>query len=193
MFARNSKVAAKDEPRPPAFKTNRQYENWDDAKGADPLPTLEETALTPAEHRALLLSLYSEVCSTWRTLVDVRFKLVALLPAASIGGLLLISGPASGETTSAFARGGAAVAGLLTTIALWLYETRNSELHDDLVDRGRRIEKELGVANGQFLGRLKSKNWALSFLPVKHDFAIRLVYATSAAAWLVGLAFAIDN
>jgi hypothetical protein len=125
----------------------------------------------------LLMSLYSEVCTSWRSLVDVRFKLLGLVPAVSgvaLGTLL------SGDGLSAGAGIAIAVFGLVVTLSLFVYEQRNSQLHDELISRGRRIEKELGITVGQFLGRPGS--WKF----VKHDTAIGAIYIVTAAAWLAG-------
>jgi hypothetical protein len=72
--------------------------------------------------------------------------------------------------------------GLLATIALYIYEIRNSDLYDDLISRGRRIEYELGVDTGHFRGRPRPASWL-----VTHGTAIKLVYLVTIAAW--GAAF----
>lgn len=79
----------------------------------------------------VLLKLYSEVCTSWRALVDVRFKLLGLVPAVSavlLATLLL-------RTEQPDRGAGAIVAafGLVVTVALALYDQRNSQLHDELV------------------------------------------------------------
>ena len=47
--------------------------------------------------------------------------------------------------------------GLVVTLGLLIYELRNSQLHDDLISRGRKIEDELGVDTGVFRGRRSPK------------------------------------
>ena len=66
------------------------------------------------------------------------------------------------------------------TMAIFIYDQRNSQLHDELISRARRIEHELGVRVGQFLGRPGSHG------VVKHDYATTLIYAATMAAWLLG-------
>ena len=51
----------------------------------------------------------------------------------------------AGEGLTAGAGIAIAVFGLLVTLSLFVYDQRNSQLHDELISRGRRIEKELGV------------------------------------------------
>lgn len=86
-----------------------------------------------------------------------------------------------GEGLSAGAGLLVAVFGLVVTAALFVYDQRNSHLHDELISRGRRIEKELGVNVGQILGRPRS--WRI----VKHDVAVTSIYFVTAAAWIGGI------
>ena len=126
----------------------------------------------------MLLALYGEVCASWRALVDVRFKLIGLVPAVSAVALATLL---SREPLGRFERGagiGIAFFGFVITLALFLYDQRNSQLHDELISRGRRIEYELGIEIGQFRGRPGS--WKF----VKHDLAVQLVYAATLVAWV---------
>lgn len=133
--------------------------------------------------RELRLALYREVCTTWRGLVDVRFKLLALLPPVSfvvVGGLVQAQ-----DRLPRPALVVAATLGLAVSVGLFVYDRRNSELHDFLISRGRRLESELGVATGQFLGRPRAKSSL-----VQHDTALSLVYGAVIALWLLaGLVF----
>src|SRR5688572_18294402 len=144
------------------------------------LPTFTgEVGSSPQQD--ILFTLYREVCSGWRMLTDVRFKLLGFIPVVS-GVVLfsLLSNKSDGP--SALARMGIALFGLLITIALFVYEKRNSELYDDLISRGRKIEEELGVDTGLFRGRRSPSSRF-----IKHDIAINLIYGASMGAWLVSL------
>lgn len=158
---------------------------------ASELPALLRRSRQPSEREEkVLMGLYGEVCGSWRTLTDVRFKLLGLVPVVS--GVVLVQ-LLSGRTQLAPGAGaGIALFGLVVTVALWIYETRNSELYDDLVSRGRRIEEELGVGTGHFKGRLKPSSRYLSAplrirIPMQHDIALNLIYGSSVAAWLLAL------
>ncbi|WP_157890286.1 hypothetical protein [Marinobacterium aestuarii] len=131
----------------------------------------------------LLKSVYSEVCATWRSLHDVRFKLLGLVPFVTVGVLVVIL-PGSGTSehlSSWYARIIPAV-GLLVTIGLLIYDTRNSEIYDDLISRGRRIEAELGIKTGIFRGRRTPEcAW------IKHGNATRLIYGAAILGWVLSL------
>lgn len=147
------------------------------------LPVFRDGVDAPARNEDLKW-LYGEICNSWRTLTDVRFKLLGLVPA--LAGVVLIAvlsqdGPAAG--LSATVRTGIIVFGFLATFALFIYERRNSQLYDDLISRGRRIEDELGIDTGQFRGRKDASSKLIS-----HDVATNLIYSATLAAWLFALA-----
>jgi hypothetical protein len=143
------------------------------------LPVLRVASGT-ADDRDTRLRLYTEVCATWRALVDTRFKLLALVPGATL--LIvpsIVSGKGLGENLSPTARLLVCLFGLAVTLGLFVYDSRNSELHDDLVSRGRRIEHELGIHTGVFLGRRDPGPM------YSHGRALGLIYGSSLAAWAV--------
>jgi hypothetical protein len=136
---------------------------------------LEEFPKLEDSKRETLWSLYGHICSSWETLVDIRFKLLGLVPSVSILLLLELT-KLSATSMKLF---GSSI-GFIFTLAIWLYEKRNSELHDDLVSRARKIESELGIETGQFLGRKIN-----TYFFIKHDIALNIIYFTSMITWLV--------
>jgi hypothetical protein len=146
------------------------------------LPTLQhERDIT--QHRDVLLKLYDQSCQTWRQFVDVRFKLLALVPTVSVlilAALLSAEGPGKGLSNGV--KLFIAVIGFSVTIGLWIYDKRNSALHDDCISRARKIEDELGVDTGVFRGRLKPE-W-----PFQHDVATAVIYGACIVAWLGAIA-----
>jgi hypothetical protein len=157
--------------------TGRQYRTTD-------IPTLRSDGageLHPGD-RELLVELYEQTCTTWRMLVDVRFKLLALVPTASLLSLATLTGTAEANKIYMPQVGPLfAVLGLIVTGGLLIYDRRNSELHDDLISRGRKIESELGVHTGVFLGRKVAKGI------VKHDNATNLLYGAAIVAWVASI------
>ena len=145
----------------------------------------DDSTLSSEVKREILLAEYSEASSAWRMLTDVRFKLLALIPPISAIALLAIvspKGPLEGAATAV--RVAAAAFGFIVVGGLFAYDTRNSELYDDLISRGRRTESELGIHAGVFRGRLKPRRELIS-----HGPALVLVYGVVLVAWaLAGLA-----
>jgi hypothetical protein len=127
--------------------------------------------------------LYGEVCSSWRMLTDVRFKLLGLVPTISVVALIsVLSRAETNAGLSPEARMGIIVFGFLVTFGLFIYDRRNSQLYNDLVSRARRIEEELGIDTGQFRGRKDPSNWLIN-----HSNATNLIYGTTLAGWLFAL------
>lgn len=145
-----------------------------------PLPALASASWQlDTQRQTVLLALYGEVASGWRTLTDVRFKLLGLLPVVSVAVLITLLSASHGPTAlTGVERTGIAVLGLLITGAVRLYDLRNTDLYNDLVGRGRQIEAELGVHTGHFRGRPNSRGL------IQHDVAVGAVYVLSALAWL---------
>jgi hypothetical protein len=137
----------------------------------------------PVTQAEVLFRLYDQTCQTWRGLIDVRFKLLAFVPAASVLGMAAIfANEGTPQGLTPIQRQIVAAVGAIVTMGLLLYDIRNSQLHDDLISRGRKIEDELGVDTGIFRGRLKSSGM------IKHGAATGLIYGASVFAWLVIIA-----
>lgn len=149
---------------------------------ASTLPVFtDEMMVAPGKDE--LITLYEQICSSWHVLIDIRFKLLGLVPAVSL--VLLVNvlsseGAAKGLTPTLKIM--ITLLGFVATFALLIYDMRNSELHDDLISRGRKIEELWGVHTGQFRGRLKTSNWL-----VKHDRATALIYGAALIGWALGI------
>jgi hypothetical protein len=160
-------------------RANRVY-------GTSPLPTLRD-GLEAKTHRDVLLALYQQTCQSWRHLVDVRFKLLALVPSVALASLgLVLASDGRYDAVPVVLRLLFSAIGLASTLGLWLYDARNSELHDELISRARKIEEELGLHTGAFLGRPAPRSdW------VCHDRATTLIYGAAFVAWIGTLGVAI--
>ena len=144
------------------------------------LPTLlDGNDYTQPANRELLFKLYEASCANWRHLVEVRFKLLGLVPVVSLALLAVVFGSDSpSKGLSPTQKLTIAVVGLLVTVGLWIYDRRNSALHDDLISRARKIEEELKVDTGVFRGRLKPRGL------LSHGTATMLIYVATVAAWV---------
>jgi hypothetical protein len=156
------------------------------------LPIFKQVPLEhTASHDKTLIELYGEICNSWRMLTDVRFKLLGFVPTVSIVLLINLLDNSEPKSLSFISRAAICLIGLLVTIGLYIYDYRNTELYDDLVSRSRRIETELGMETGQFLGRKKPKKFLI--LTLQHDTAINIIYISAIIAWLFALASTIFN
>ncbi|WP_339713253.1 hypothetical protein [uncultured Kriegella sp.] len=135
------------------------------------------------ENNEHLETMYKEVCSTWRQLVSVRFKLLGFLPIVSIAVILNII------TSDMQLYGKLLVCclGLIFTYGIRIYDKRNTELHDQLISRGRKIEEEWGIDNGIFIGRKISNNYyppKPKWIKVQHDVGLKIIYGSCYLAWV---------
>jgi hypothetical protein len=135
------------------------------------------------EQPAALLKLYEQICNNFRLLTDIRFKLLAFLPIAT-GAAVAFS-----RDQDLGARAAISLFGLVVTIGLIIYNTRNDQLYGELAERGAEIERALGAGNGMFGAR--SPPWLQidllgPVLQIDHQTGIRIIYAASVALWLFG-------
>jgi hypothetical protein len=93
---------------------------------------------------------YGEVCSNFRTLTDIRFKLLAFLPITAAATVAALRGNAS-EQRPAGTMLALSLFGLVVTIALATYNAQNDQLYDGLVARAAEIERSVGIPDGLLL------------------------------------------
>lgn len=145
---------------------------------------------TKESRHAALLAEYAEVNSNFRLLTDIRFKLLAFLPLL-VAIAAAASGTAHGNADPTFDAGMLALCafGLLVTVALATYNARNDQIYVWLVERGARIERELGLADGSF-GQRPNTWLDISFgfgrWRVGHSNSVVLMYSAAISVWLAG-------
>jgi hypothetical protein len=131
-----------------------------------------------------LLAEYGQVCTTFRTLTDIRFKLLAFLPLAA-GVTTAITGSSTAE------RFLISLFGFVATVGVATYNYRNDQLYDELVGRAAEIERRLGLPDGAFANRpgpwLKLSFGGIFRHKIDHRTAIGIIYAASFALWLFGM------
>ncbi|MHA2248464.1 MAG: hypothetical protein ACXADY_26180 [Candidatus Hodarchaeales archaeon] len=139
------------------------------------------------KNKDVLMMLYQEVGKSWRDLLGVRFKLLALVPGVSLAVLFSLFGEGLLKTTIGF-NILISMFGLVVTFGIYMYEVRNSEIYYFLLRRGKKIEQELGIINGQFQGRPKGEK-KLFTITFYHDTAIKLLYWPTLITWCLSLLY----
>jgi hypothetical protein len=139
---------------------------------------------------AALIAEYAEVNSNFRLLTDIRFKLLAFLPlvvaiaATATGAIRTGSDPRQSATML-----GVSLFGLVVTVALVTYNARNDQIYVWLVERGARIERELGLPDGSFAHRPNAwldVSYGLGRWHVGHSSSIAVMYLAAVTVWLAG-------
>ena len=139
------------------------------------------------DNRDSLLKEYGEVSSNFRTLTDIRFKLLGLMPVATVVAAIAAAAKEQvlgglGFVVSLF--------GLAVVLGLITYSVRNDQLYDELVGRAADIERSLGILDGSF--GFRPRAWLrLSLGPLdwtlNHGNALALIYGATVVVWATGV------
>lgn len=132
-----------------------------------------------------LLKEYAEVSNLFRTLTDIRFRLLGILPIASIVSAALGARMEDGKEIGVPIA--LALFGLASAIGIVTYNVRNDQLYNALVGRAAAIERSVGLPDGTFSNRprpwlrYKLGSWTWR---VDHGQGIATIYTATIAFWL---------
>lgn len=142
---------------------------------------------TVDDSRESLLKEYAEVSSNFRLLTDIRFKLLGLVPIATV-----VAAIAAASRQEALGGVGFVVSlfGLVVVLGLINYNVRNDQLYDELVGRAADIERSLGIRDGSY--GFRPRAWlSLSVGPLgwtlNHGNALVLIYGATVVVWATGV------
>ena len=140
---------------------------------------------TPSRTELLRLD-YQQTTDLLRTLSDVRFKLLALVPTLSGTAIAILGHPSSAAELL-----GVGLLGLVATLGILLYELRNTQLYDYATRRAQHTEAELGLPSigggagpgGLFSERPGRTLRLFGVAPIDRDRGLVLVYSAALAGW----------
>jgi hypothetical protein len=129
---------------------------------------------------------YDQTTQYLRTLIDVRFRLLAFVPTVSGIAVAIIGRPRPAAELL-----GVGVLGLLATLGIFVYELRNTQISGTLIRRAAELERQLQLPSSlgaQHSGGLYTERpgitvQLLGFLPVSHGLGLGLVYSAAIAGW----------
>ena len=119
---------------------------------------------------------YEQTTQLMRTLTDIRFKLLAFVPSIA-GAAVAFMG--AGHSASELL--GVGVIGLAATVGVLLYELRNSELYDAIIDHAADLEQKLGF--GLFSARPQKRATLFGLVGARQERGVGLVYGAALAGW----------
>jgi hypothetical protein len=151
---------------------------------------------------------YTQVNENFRRLADIRFRLLAFVPA--LGGVAVYVLATAGLAAEGTPRQPTnadlslvvliAAAGFFVTLGIVFYDQRNSELYNALIHRAKFLETESklprspgarkeGNVTGQFNERPGSDRRLFGLKPFKmsHDTGLALIYGPVLGAWFFPL------
>lgn len=158
---------------------------------------------------------YEEVNNNIRALTDVRFKLIAYLP--TLGGIAALILSVLGISPTPLAQAntwlGAWIVlalsafGFFASLALTVYDQRNSELYNALIHRAKHLEQLLGASRspgalrappdgGQFSERPPRAGMLFAIgghaiVEVGHDPALALIYGMVLGVWFLPMGMSV--
>ncbi len=116
---------------------------------------------------------YDQAVQTVRSLTDVRFKLLALVPTMAGAVVALVSPRSTGVELLAIG-----CLGLAATLGVLVYELRNSELGSAATERVRAFEQAAFPG-----GALAAPPRVVGGVALSHALALALVYGAALAGW----------
>jgi hypothetical protein len=129
---------------------------------------------------------YDRTTELVQSLMDTRFKLLALVPTIAGTAVGLVGTPRPAVELL-----GIGVLGLVATVGILLYELRNSEILETMLQHAKVLERVLGLETGPRVhgpeGLLSVRAGAhgrfLGVLTAGHDRALGLVYGAALGGW----------
>lgn len=128
---------------------------------------------------------YDHTLDQLRTLTDVRFKLLALVPTVSGVAIGLLGRPRSAAELL-----GVGLLGLSATLGILFYELRNTQLSDYATQRAKAVERELGLVSafgasgtGGLYTERPDRSVHVLGVELGHDRGLSLVYGAALAGW----------
>jgi hypothetical protein len=129
---------------------------------------------------------YAQTVDQLRSLTDVRFKLLALVPTLTGTAVALLGRPRPAAELL-----GVGLLGLVATAGILVYDLRNTQLYEYALARAGAIETRLGMpspfreseAGGLFAERPEATLRPFAFPAATYDRALALVYGSALAGW----------
>jgi hypothetical protein len=152
-------------------------------------------ALTGSEVRSILGAMdaderlrldYDQTSELIRALMDVRFKLLAVVPTVAVAAVGLL-----GSARSAAELLAVGVLGLLATVGLLLYDLRNTEILDAMLRHEQALERKLGLdvalekngLDGALSQFAPGRGRLFGLVTVGQERALGLVYGAALGGW----------
>jgi hypothetical protein len=144
-----------------------------------------------------LLHEYEQVNENFRMLADIRFKLLALVPALGGAAAFVLSGFALSTEATAPPHSLVfliAALGFLATLGITIYDQRNSELYNALGGRAKDLEILLDLpGEGQFRQRPDRDRYFFGLFPMGHDIGLSVIYGPVLGAWAFPIVYVLHD
>lgn len=129
------------------------------------------------------LEAYKQVADSFRQLAEMRFKLLALVPAVSGTAITLISKDIEAFKRDPIPRGLVALMAFIVTLGIVFYDVRNSQIYNSLIRRAKELESGMQL-HGPFSARPPRSLRFLGLVSIWHDRGLALIYGSVLGAWM---------
>lgn len=136
-----------------------------------------------ADRVDVLLAEYTRTSEVQKLLVDIRFRLLALVPTLTAIGVSVLKEQRD-------LRLGVGVLGLVVTLGVVMYEIRNSQIHDAAVHRIKNLSVWLDLPAG---GLRPAPFRLLGVAMVWHDRALGIIHGACMGAWAALVAYSLPG
>lgn len=126
------------------------------------------------------LTVYKQLCTSYRAIDDFRAKLLGLLPLATGGGIFLLVGNETRTEAIEPYLLPIGLFGFVVTLGLFFFELHGILKCTHLIEAGTKLEEKLGInrEEGQFIDRPLG---VIGF--INEPFAAGVIYPAVLAAW----------
>jgi hypothetical protein len=121
---------------------------------------------------------YDQTTQLLRTLVDVRFKLLAFVPTIAGAAVAFFGRPRPAAELL-----GVGLVGLVATLGVFLYELGNSQLSERVTRRAAGLERRLELSGGLFGERTPAGARLFGLIGLSQERGLALVYGAAFAGW----------
>jgi hypothetical protein len=140
------------------------------------MPPDDTIQIDPRREERLRID-YGQTADLLRSLTDVRFKLLALVPTLTGTAVAVVGRPRPAAELL-----GVGLLGLVATLGVMLYDLRNTQVYEYALRRAGELEARLGLG-GLFGERPEPTLRPFGLPAATYDRALALVYGAALAGW----------
>jgi hypothetical protein len=121
---------------------------------------------------------YDQTTQLLRTLIDVRFKLLAFVPTIAGAAVAFFGRPRPAAELLAVG-----LVGFVATLGIFMYELGNSQVSDRLTRHAAELERQLELSGGLFGEPARADRRLFGVIAFSHARGLALVYGAAFAGW----------
>jgi hypothetical protein len=121
---------------------------------------------------------YDQTTQLLRTLIDVRFKLLAFVPTIAGASVAFFGRPRPAAELL-----GVGLLGLVATLGIFVYELGNSQISDRVAGHAAELERRLELSGGLYSAPPRADERLFGAIAVRQERGVAFVYGAALAGW----------